>query len=230
MPTNYIPLATTAKTCWYYNWSPWAADSSLTGSLKFVPMLSRPDNIVDFQDQVINSATNYGIALAMNEVNQNDQAPMDAPTGVSMWNTYLVPLKAKGYTIISPSTTSAPTGITWMQQWLAGGLQAQPDALAFHWYGLVYNDFYNYVELFASTFPGFPLWLTEFGCTDFSTTGDCDTMGFANQAIPYLDGNPSIQAYFPFAFEDQYSNVGNNSILMDDKTGVLTALGSLYIN
>jgi hypothetical protein len=90
---------------------------------------------------------------------------MDAPTGVAMWNQYLVPLKAKGYSIISPSTTSAPTGIPWMQQWLAGGLQAQPDGLAFHWYGTQYSDFYNYVELFASTFSGYGLWLTEFGCT-----------------------------------------------------------------
>jgi hypothetical protein len=67
MPTNFIPLATTAKTCWYYNWSPYAADSSLTGGLKFVPMLSRPDDVGNFQEQVINANANYGIALAMNE-------------------------------------------------------------------------------------------------------------------------------------------------------------------
>jgi hypothetical protein len=228
MPSNYIPNATTWKTCWYYNWSAYAADSSLTGSLKFVPMLWGQDTVGDFQSQVINTGTDYGIALAMNEVNQQGQANIDFGTGVYMWNTYLVPLKSRGYTLISPSTTSAPDGITWMQNWLGGGLQANPDALAFHWYGTSYNDFYNYVESFAAAFPGYPLWLTEFACTDFTPAGDCDTMGFANQAIPYLDGNPSIQAYFPFAFDGTMSNVGEPSRLMNTD-GSLTALGSLYI-
>lgn len=67
MPSNYIPNATTYKTCWYYNWSAWAADSSLTGSLKFVPMLWGADTVGDFMSQVIDTSVNYGIALAMNE-------------------------------------------------------------------------------------------------------------------------------------------------------------------
>jgi hypothetical protein len=68
MPSDYIPNAITSKTCWYYNWSAWAADTSLTGNLKFVPMLWGQDKVGDFQSQVINTGTNYGIAMAMNEL------------------------------------------------------------------------------------------------------------------------------------------------------------------
>jgi Glycosyl hydrolase catalytic core len=68
MPADYILNAITASTCWYYNWSAWAADSAVTGSLKFVPMLWGVDKINDFSSQVINTGTNYGIALAMNEL------------------------------------------------------------------------------------------------------------------------------------------------------------------
>lgn len=67
MPSNYISRAITGKTCWYYNWSAWAADSSFTGNLKFVPMLWGAKSVGDFQSQVIDSSANYGIALAMNE-------------------------------------------------------------------------------------------------------------------------------------------------------------------
>lgn len=230
MPSDYIPNAITSKTCWYYNWSAWAADSSLTGNLKFVPMLWGPDSTHtgEFQSQVINSATNYGIALAMNEVNQDGQANMPASQGVDVWNQYLVPLKSRGYTIISPSTTSAPSGIQWMQDWLGGGLQANPDALAMHWYGTSFDDFHSYVEQYCSTFPNYPVWITEFACTDFNG-GGCDTMAFANQAIPYLEGKGQIQAYFPFAFDGTMSNVGEPSRLMNTN-GVVTDLGWRYLN
>lgn len=67
LASNYIPNAITGSTCYLYNWSSWAPDASLMGSLKFVPMFWGGDHIDDFTDNVINSATNYGIALGMNE-------------------------------------------------------------------------------------------------------------------------------------------------------------------
>ncbi|KIM33431.1 glycoside hydrolase family 128 protein [Serendipita vermifera MAFF 305830] len=229
MPSNYIPNAITGKTCWYYNWSAWAADSSFTGGLKFVPMLWGYKSVGDFRSQVFdNPGANYGLVLAMNEVNQHDQSQMDPAGGVSLWNELIAPLKQRGYYLISPSTTSAPDGIPWMQQWINGGLSVQPDALSLHWYGTNYNDFHNYIESFIAAFPGRRLWITEFACTDFNG-GNCDAMAFANQAIPYLDNNPAIEAYFPFAFDGTMSNVGEPSRLMTGD-GWVTDLGHRYIN
>jgi len=91
---------------------------------------------------------------------------MDVQDGINMWNQYMVPLKSRGYTIISPSTTSAPDGVTWIQQWLnSGQLQAMPDALATHWYGTSFGDFQSYIDNFIQTFPGYQIWITEFACT-----------------------------------------------------------------
>ena len=67
MPANYIQNAASSKACWYYNWSAWAADSSMTGGVKFVPMLWGAKSQDEFRSQVVDSGTNYGIALAMNE-------------------------------------------------------------------------------------------------------------------------------------------------------------------
>lgn len=122
--------------------------------------MSSPFVLFSARGRALNS-----VLIIVYRVNQQDQSEMSARDGVNMWNQYLVPLKNRGYTIISPSTTSAPSGIQWMKDWLAGGLAAQPDALSFHWYGTNYNDFHSYVESFIAAFPGYPLWLTEFACT-----------------------------------------------------------------
>jgi hypothetical protein len=53
-----------------------------------------------------------------------------------------------------------------MQSWLGQlGNDELPDALALHWYGYTFEDLQNYINTFASTFPGYKLWLTEFACT-----------------------------------------------------------------
>lgn len=44
---------------------------------------------------------------------------MDAATGASMWQTYIQPLANEGYKLISPATSSAPSGMTWMKDFFA---------------------------------------------------------------------------------------------------------------
>ena len=65
IPVQWMPNAIGPKVCWYHNWSPWAADSSLTGGVSFIPMLYGLGS-ADAFDQVTES-NNYGIAMAMNE-------------------------------------------------------------------------------------------------------------------------------------------------------------------
>jgi hypothetical protein len=232
LPSNYIPNAITSVTCYLYNWSSWAPDPSLLGSLKFAPMFWGSDHIDDFTDNVVNSGTNYGVALGMNEVNEATQANIDAGTGASLWRQYLLPLRqSKGYYLVSPSTTSAPSGITWMQQWLGQlGSNELPDALAFHWYGYQFSDLENYVNTFSAAFPGYKLWLTEFACTDFSGGNNwCDVPSFAAQAIPFLENNPAIEAYFPFGFVGDMSGVQQQNSLMDANNGTVTSVGWQYL-
>jgi hypothetical protein len=68
LPANTLPMAVTGKTCYYYNWASWKANNAPDG-LHFVPMYWGPGNNHenDFTNNVINSADNFGVALAMNE-------------------------------------------------------------------------------------------------------------------------------------------------------------------
>jgi hypothetical protein len=185
----------------------------------------------DFSDNVLNSNNNYGVALAMNEVNEVSQANIDPGTGAWQWRQYVLPLRQnKGYYIVSPSTTSAPSGITWMQQWLGQlGDNEKPDALALHWYGYSFTDFQNYVNLFASTFPGYKLWITEFACTDFSGQGHwCDVPSFASQAAAFLEGHDAVAAWFPFGFVGSMVGVQEENRLMNGD-GSVTSVGWEYL-
>lgn len=227
--SNYIPNATTGKTCFYYNWSSWAADSSLTGGLTFIPMFWGTDHIQDFQDNVINAANSYGIAMAMNEVNQDGQANVDPNTGASLWRQYVLPLRNRGYYIISPSTTNAPSGMTWMQNWYGQlGDSEKPDGIAFHWYGTSYDDLVAYTNNVANLFPGKDLWVTEFACTDFSYQVTCDVGSFAPQAVTFLTNHPNVKGFFPFGFVGSMQGVQEDNRLINGD-GSITSIGWVYI-
>jgi len=229
--SNYIPNAKSSKTCFYYNWSSWAADASLTSGLTFIPMFWGGDHVEDFQSNVINSDNNYGIAMAMNEVNQNGQANVDEGTGAAWWRQYLLPLRNKGYYLISPSTTNAPSGMTWMQNWWGQLADSEkPDGIAIHWYGTSFSDFSGYVGYVQSLFPGKDIWITEFACTDFSYQTTCDVGAFAPQAATFIDNNPVIKGAFPFGFVGSMQGVQEDNRLMDPNSGQLTQIAYDYIN
>lgn len=231
LASNYISHAITGRTCYYYNWSSWAADSSLTPGLQFVPMFWGGDHIDDWSSNILYSGNTYHAALGMNEVNQAGQANIDPGTGAGWWRQYMLPLRQNhGTYLISPSTTSAPDGITWMQNWMGQlGDSEKPNALAFHWYGYSFTDLQNYVNQFANTFPGYKLWLTEFACTDFTGQGIwCDVPSFASQAASFLDNHPAIEVYFPFGFVGSMSGVQEENRLMNGD-GTVTAVGWEYL-
>jgi len=234
LSNDWIPHATTGKTCWLYNWSPSPPSAAQLGGLKFVPMYWGPgsDHAESFSSNVLYSDTNYGLALAMNEVNEPTQSNLDAGTGAALWRQYLLPLRQnKGYYIISPSTTSAPTGIQWMQDWLGQlGDNEKPDALALHWYGTSFNDFQGYVTSFHTAFPSYKLWITEFACTDFSGQNIwCDVPSFAAQAAAWIEQQDYIGAAFPFGFVTSMVGVQEENRLIGGDSW-LTGVGNEYLS
>jgi hypothetical protein len=233
LSNDFIPNAVSGKTCWLYNWSPSPPSQAQLSGLKFVPMYWGPgsDHAESFSSNVLYSDTNYGLALAMNEVNEPSQSNLDVWTGASLWRQYLLPLRQKGYYIISPSTTSAPTGITWMQNWLAQlGGDELPNALALHWYGTSFNDFTGYVSSFHNAFPGYKLWITEFACTDFSGQNIwCDVPSFAAQAEAWINSQDYIEAAFPFGLVTSMVGVQEENRLMN-WDGSLTGVGNEYLH
>lgn len=110
---------------------------------------------------------------------------MTPERGAELWTTYIEPLKAQGMRLGTPAPSSAPSGKTWMQEWLQacnGG--CNPDFVALRkfrlnnkfcdkltdifdisidWYDVDANAFIGYLEDFHATF-NLPLWVTEWAC------------------------------------------------------------------
>ena len=105
----------------------------------------------------------------MDRVNQQGQAAgdgayMDITWARQLWYDNLVPLRARGTGLVSPSITNTDGGLDWLSNWMNTlGDDAKPDAMAVHWYGTSPEDLRNWLEKVHNRF-GKPVWLTEFAC------------------------------------------------------------------
>ncbi|KAG8824032.1 hypothetical protein FRC19_002709 [Serendipita sp. 401] len=232
MSSSFIPNAATDKTCYIYNWSPWSP-SALPQGLRFAPMFWGPGHESDWTSNVIQGATNYGIAMGMQKVNQVDGSNMTPAQGAQSWKDMLVPLRTnKNYQLVSPSVISSRTGITWLQSFMSLLTDSQkPDFMAVHWYGKTLLDMQNYLTAFHNAFPGKTVWVTEFACDGLDGTGCTDDINsFANGADDWLSSQSWIGAYFPFAFASDLSGVSEVNRLINASSGLITPVGWAYLS
>jgi len=168
--------------------------------------------------------------FGFNEVNEPTQAYTSVGDAVSAWYKYIRPLANQGYTLGSPSTTSAPDGYTWMTDFFnqCGG-DCHVDEVAIHWYDVKFEDFKTYINKWAGF--GKPIRITEFACQNFNG-GAQPSMDqiwqFTDQAITFLEGDGQVLSYAPFGFMDDMYNV-NTADRLFTSTG-LSDLGWKYIN
>jgi hypothetical protein len=146
----HVPMAgftsNTTTISSYYTWSPDPVIPNTQSSLysipfPFIPMLwgCNSTYTAPFAEAVRDNfsdvaLTSDKVILGFNEPNQVGQAECTPQEAADAWMTYLEPLKAQGYRLGSPAVTSAPDGLTWMQEWLricAG--RCNPDFIALHW-------------------------------------------------------------------------------------------------
>jgi hypothetical protein len=82
---------------------------------------------------------------------------------ILVYKQYIHPLGATGHTLISPAVTNggAPTGLTWLDSFMASCAGCQIDGIAIHWYGGWIDDLKSFVE--AAKKYNKPLYMTEFG-------------------------------------------------------------------
>lgn len=95
---------------------------------------------------------------------QSGQSNLTVEQGVELWMTYVQPLKAQGILLGSPVPSSAPSGKTWLQDFLGlcGG-NCTVDFIAMHWYGINSTQFVEYLQDFHNTFQR-DIWVTEWAC------------------------------------------------------------------
>lgn len=103
----------------YYTWSPQPLSRS-PSELEFVPMLWGQRQVEDFTSSINNTISSLSVTsvLGMNEPQERGQANMSPQEGADMWRTYIEPLKSFGIRLGSPAPSSAPSGKTWLLDFL----------------------------------------------------------------------------------------------------------------
>lgn len=221
---------------WFYTWSPWPSGSGIQAGLNFVPMLWGAKQLSDFN---ANSPTfsNNGVThiLGFNEPNESGQSNMSSADAITLWKSVLIPMRQKGFQLVSPACSGAPNSIQWYTDFLSGlSPDQQPDAIAVHYYGTSATDMISYLENIYSLF-GKPIWLTEFACENFSGTGSQCTSDqvyqFMYTALLFLNHTPWIQRHSWFGALRDMSGVNTLDCLWATQTvgdPALSSIGWLY--
>jgi len=170
--------------------------------------------------------------LGMNEPQQTGQSNLTPQEGAAMWRTYLEPLKAQGIRLGSPAPSSAPSGKTWLLDFLTACAGAcSVDFIALHWYDVNATVFQNYLIDFHNTFNR-TLWVTEWACQNFNNaSAQCSQEAvneFMNQTQSFMDKTEWVERYAWFGAMRNLSDVNEANALMD-KNGKITPLGRQYI-
>jgi hypothetical protein len=220
-----------SKTKYYYTWSPWCIDAANKVGFQCCRMLWSGKQIGDFTKNIQSGKGDGHCAMGMNEPNEPSQSNMSPQDAAGLWKQYIDPLKNKGYFLVSPACTNAPSGKTWMQQFLKACTGCRIDALAVHIYGTSSKEFINYIEDMHTTF-GMQIWVTEFACQSFSGGPQCSqqqVVDFMREVTGYMDGAGHVGQYFAFGAMKDMGNVNAANQLLNPNGKGLTTLGELYI-
>ncbi|KAF5348650.1 hypothetical protein D9758_006768 [Tetrapyrgos nigripes] len=221
----------TGKVSWYYSWSPNPIPRT---DLEFVPMLWGSDQAEEFNSTIEDMISDLGItcALGMNEPQQSGQSNLSPEQGADIWKSYLEPLKSRNIRLGSPAPSSAPSGKTWIQDFLtACNGSCTVDFIALHWYDVDADDFINYIKDFHDTFQR-PIWVTEWDCQNFNDRNkQCsydDIVSFMNKTQTFMDETDYVERYAWFGAMKNLQGVNSDNALMDSK-GDINDLGGQYI-
>ncbi|SAM85417.1 uncharacterized protein UBRO_07381 [Ustilago bromivora] len=225
MPINNFDFGSVS---WFYSWDSvpgW--DDAPVDKLMYCPMLWGWKNAESFKKNIndnLNSKFNqHKCAMAMNEVNQKGQSAMSPQDGCKLIEEYLLPLKQKGWYLVGPSTTNAPDGKVWYQNFKKACPDTfnKLDSIAIHYYGTSSDDFKQYLQDWHQTF-GKDIWVTEVACQDFSgKNNQCskeESTAFANGIATFMNAQDWVKGFAPFAViqnlqgvsETQRLSNGNN--------------------
>ncbi|KAJ7130848.1 glycosyl hydrolase catalytic core-domain-containing protein [Mycena crocata] len=229
--TDMAQFMATGKVSWYYTWGKYSVDTEL----EFVPMLWGQKQVVQWSDPT--DGINTTIAerkptaiLGMNTPQEKGQSNVTPQEGADMWRTYIEPFHAQGLCLGSPAPSSAPSGKSWIQDFLTacnGGCSI--DFIALHYYGVNATKFIGYLTDFHDTFQR-PIWVTEWACQNFNNGPQCsaaDVAAFLNETQTFMDSNDWVERYAWYGVTREISI--NPDDAMMDGIGKINDLGKQYI-
>jgi len=212
----------------------WGATPPIVPNHESASMLWGYKNLAAFRK----ARDNYPILMGPNEFNLAAQADMSVSSVVQLWNDEIRPYGKKGKYLVSPSVTSADSGLPDMRQFFkecGPNQDGEEDncgvnAISLHYYSNSAEDLVAYLTKWHDAF-GLDIWLTEFACFNFSGgNGPCtnsQVWAFMEGVIKFAEKTPWIKMYSPFGFENDLGNVDNNDALLSN--GEPTALGKYYL-
>ncbi|KAK4161338.1 alkali-sensitive linkage protein 1 [Cladorrhinum sp. PSN259] len=232
---------------WYYNYKADPEDVYAKipqSELEFVPMLwgappstSDTSFLTNIKKQIKNGRNITNI-LTFNEPDAPHSwggSNLDVITAAEVWVNNIEPLKEMGLRVGLPACTGAPTGITWLQNFvkacndrLSQGGPARNcsyDFVPLHWYGN-FEGLASHMGQYNAEFPNKTIWITEY---NYAKQNLADTQSFYNMSAEYFDRLPYVERYSLFgAFRSDVSNVGPNAAMLN-KAGELTDIGAWYL-
>lgn len=128
--------------------------------------------------------------MGFNEVDNSEQAHITAQEAADTYMEWITPYAYRA-TLVSPSVTNGPNGMTWMTEFLTLCKNCKITFAAFHWYDSTDNFLYlqSYVTEACKLVAPAKIWLTEF--EGLPVDPDAQSK-FMAQALPWLDDNPCV--------------------------------------
>lgn len=161
---------------------------------------------------------------------------MTVNASVAAYRTAMNPFAGKAI-LVAPAMTNAgaPSGLTYLGNFLGNCSDCIVDAVNVHWYSNKYagatyfEQFINQTRAMRDSYPqtkGKPIWVTEFGltndCGSACDYNDTDILSFLMQVMPWMDAQPDIARYAYF--------MDAPGILLDTAGDALSGSGVVYNN
>ena len=186
---------------WYYNWA--ANDNDVPGpsGVEFVPMIWGKANATDATIAQAEKESD-GELLGFNEPDMGGQADMSVADALAAWPK----LQATGLRLGSPAVAyGGDTAGGWLDRFMSGAKQKgyRVDFITLHWYGSDFSpasvqQFLGYVDAVHQRY-GKPIWITEFGLTNFSGTpkypSSAQLVAFIKGSTKGLQGRSYVERY-----------------------------------
>ncbi|KAK0448716.1 glycoside hydrolase [Armillaria borealis] len=225
-------FTSTGKVSWYYTWSPksYVPDTNI----EFVPMLWGGRQTNEFSSTINDTVAGGGVTavLGMNEPQETQQSNLTPSEGADMWKTYIEPLHSRfeGVRLGSPAPSGAPSGKTWLEQFLTECDGCTVDFIALHWYDVNSTQFISYLQDFHETFDR-PIWVTEWACQNFNDADNqCseeEIQVFLNVTQSFMDNADWVERYAWFGAMTDLQGVNQDDALMNSD-GDINSLGKQY--
>lgn len=216
----------TGKTSWYYTWSPTKAAGA---TKEFVPMLWGQKQLSDFTNKLnANYFAGSTAILGFNEPERGDQSNLSPSAAVTLWNSAMQPLKARGFRLGAPAVSSAPAGKAWLLQFLSLCKGCSIDFVPIHWYGSDANLFQSYVtDIHNAT--GKNIWVTEWACAEYGgpTCAQNNVYGFMGQTTAFLDAQSWVERFSWFGC--RVSGIPESDAILTSDNNSLSSLGGQYV-